>query len=104
MLTTVRLDPRTTALVERLARRTRRTKSQLIRDAITHLAAAEAETTAVGSAYEAMESGLGCWDSGGAELSERTGQRVKALLARRAAARPAGPEDSRSTTRHGRRR
>jgi len=90
--------------MERLARRTRRTKSQLIRDAITHLAATEAESTPTGSAYEAMESGLGCWDSGRTDLSERTGERVKALLARRAVALLDSAESSRNTRRRGRRR
>ena len=86
MSTTVRLDPRTLALMQRLARRTGRTKSEVIREAIRRLGDAE-HREASGSAYEAMEHGLGCWDSGGARLSEATGQAFTALL--KARRRPA---------------
>jgi hypothetical protein len=43
MPTSVRLDPKTERVVRSLARRTGRTKSQVIRDAIHRLAASEAE-------------------------------------------------------------
>jgi predicted DNA-binding protein len=79
MPTTVRLDSRTLSLTRRLAKRTGRTKSDLIRDAIRRLGAEETTETS-GSAYEAMEHHLGCWDSGGARLSERTGRTFTALL------------------------
>ena len=77
MPTTVRLDPQTLSLLHRLAKRTGRTKSDVIRDAIRRLG----EGTEISpSAYEAMEHRLGCWDSGGARLSERTGRAFTALL------------------------
>ena len=79
MPTTVRLDAQTLNLMRRLAKRTGRTKSDLIRDAIRRLGAAEGAETS-GTAYEAMEHRLGCWDSGGARLSERTGRAFTALL------------------------
>ncbi len=89
MPTTVRLDPRTQALMQRLTKRTGRTKSEVIREAIRRLGNAERGEPS-GTAYEAMEHGLGCWDSGGARLSERTGRAFTALLlARRAGAVPA---------------
>ncbi|HMH52263.1 MAG TPA: ribbon-helix-helix protein, CopG family [Candidatus Acidoferrum sp.] len=76
MPTTVRLDPQTLSLMNRLAKRTGRTKSDLIRDAIRHLGAVEG----TGNAYDVMEHRLGCWDSGGARLSERTGRTFTAVL------------------------
>jgi predicted DNA-binding protein len=79
MPTTVRLDPQTLSLMHRLAKRTGRTKSDVIRDAIRRLGAVEGQEIS-GSAYEAMEHRLGCWDSGGARLSERTGRAFTALL------------------------
>jgi predicted DNA-binding protein len=54
MPTTARLDPRTLTLMQRLAKRTGRTKSEVIRDAIRRLGAAE-RPDGSGSAYEAME-------------------------------------------------
>ncbi len=80
MPTTVRLDPRTLALMQRLAKRTGRTKSEVIREAIRRLGNTETMEPS-GTAYEAMEHGLGCWDSGGARLSQRTGDAFTALLA-----------------------
>ena len=79
MPTTVRLDAQTLAVMRRLTRSTGRTKSQVIRDAIRRLGVGEAPELP-GSAYEAMEHRLGCWDSGGARLSERTGQAFTARL------------------------
>jgi hypothetical protein len=87
MPTTVRLDRNTETLMNRLARRTGRSKSQVIRDAIAQLADTEGAAAVPTSAYEAMEHALGCWDSGGARLSERTGERFRALLQRRGTAR-----------------
>jgi Ribbon-helix-helix protein, copG family len=80
MPTTVRLDAATLRLMGRLARRTGRTKSQLIRDAIQKLGESEGPDKPVQTVYDAMEHSIGCWDSGGAQLSEATGQKFKALL------------------------
>ena len=86
MPTTVRLEPETLRLMRRLARRTGRTKSEIIRDAIRRLGAGEAADAAPRTAYDAMEHAIGCWDSGGARLSEQTGRKFRALLiARRGA-------------------
>lgn len=83
MLTTVRLDRKSETLVNRLARRTGRSKSEVIRGAIAHLARVEGASGPTDSAYEAMEHAFGCWDSGGAGLSGRTGEKFRALLAAR---------------------
>jgi predicted transcriptional regulator len=48
MPTSVRLDPKTERVVRSLARRTGRTRSQVIRDAIHRLAASEAEAPGSG--------------------------------------------------------
>src|SRR5688572_8944889 len=80
MPTTVRLDAATLRLMGRLARRTGRTKSQLIRDAIQKLGESEGPDKPVQTVYDAMEHSIGCWDSGGAQLSEATGQKFKTLL------------------------
>ena len=83
MLTTVRLDPRTLILMQRLARRTGRTKSQIIRDAIRQLGESAGAGDGGRTAYDAMEHSIGCWDSGGARLSERTGEKFRELLVAR---------------------
>src|SRR5438128_1619464 len=84
MPTTVRLDPETLRLMRRLARRTGATKSEIIRDAIRRLGVAESANAEPRTAYEAMEHAIGCWDSGGARLSEHTGRKFRALLIARA--------------------
>jgi Arc/MetJ-type ribon-helix-helix transcriptional regulator len=80
MPTTVRLDAGTLRLMHRLVRRTGRTKSEIIRDAIRRLGEGEEAAAAPKTAYDAMEHAIGCWDSGGARLSEQTGRRFRALL------------------------
>ena len=80
MPTTVRLDPATLRLMGRLARRTGLTKSQLIREAIQKLGESEGSETPAETVYDAMEHAIGCWDSGGAQLSEATGEKFRALL------------------------
>lgn len=87
MPTSVRLDRKTESLVARLARRTGRTKSQVIRDAIAKFAEMENGSTAAGTPYEAMKHLIGIADSGGARLSERTGEKFRALLLEKARAR-----------------
>jgi predicted DNA-binding protein len=80
MPTTVRLDPATLRVMGKLARRRGVTKSQLIREAIQRLGEGEGSEKAAETVYDAMEHAIGCWDSGGAQLSEATGEKVKALL------------------------
>ncbi|MBF6569515.1 MAG: CopG family transcriptional regulator [Candidatus Binataceae bacterium] len=75
----VRIAPATAAYVDRLARETGRTKSEIVRQAIENLREQAARSTAVPPAA-AMASLIGCWDSGGMGLSERTGERFAQLL------------------------
>jgi predicted DNA-binding protein len=83
-MTTVRLDAGTLRLLQRLARRTGRTKSEIIRDAIRRLSEGADAAAVPTTAYEAMEHAIGCWDSGGARLSKQTGEKFReSLVARR---------------------
>lgn len=93
MPTSVRLDARTEGLLRRLAKRWGRTKSEVIRSAIEALAreAAEAEARTDGlTAYDRLADVVGIADSGGAGLSERTGEGFRDLLIKRARARRSG--------------
>jgi Arc/MetJ-type ribon-helix-helix transcriptional regulator len=75
----VRIDPEMAALLERVARQTGRTKSEVVRDALETLRARGTQGTAKPPA-ETMAGLIGCWDSGGARLSERTGEHFARLL------------------------
>ena len=65
--------------MQRQRKWTGRKKSKVIPEAIRRLAVSEG-TEGSTSAYGAMHHRLGCWDSGGARLSERTGRAFTALL------------------------
>ncbi len=80
MPTTVRLDPETESMIKRLARKTGRTKSQVIRDAIRVLAKSEDGGKATGGPYEAFSHVIGCASGGPSDLSERTGEKFSKLL------------------------
>ena len=80
MPTSVRLDSRTESLVNRLAKKTGRTKSQVIRDAITRLAEGENPATLPRTAYEALKDVIGIVKGGPSDLSERTGEKFRRLL------------------------
>lgn len=75
----VRIDPEMAALLERVARQTGRTKSEVVRDALEMLRA-RGDRVAAKPPAETMAGLIGCWDSGGARLSERTGERFARLL------------------------
>jgi hypothetical protein len=80
MPTSVRLDPKTERVVRSLARRTGRTRSQVIRDAIHRLAAAESETGNGQTVFEMWRDAIGCAEGGPPDLSERTGEHFRSLL------------------------
>jgi Ribbon-helix-helix protein, copG family len=83
MLTSLRLDAKTDRAVRALARRTGRTKSQVIRDAIERLVRAESETDATSSVYDEWADVIGCAAGGPGDLSERTGEKFRAVLVAR---------------------
>lgn len=78
MPTSVRLDEQTESLVRRLAKRRGATKSEVIREALSGLAK---EAKASTRPYDAIRHLIGCVDSGGMKLSERTGEKFRNLLA-----------------------
>lgn len=81
----VRLDPKTESAVNRLARRRRQTRSAVVREAI-----AAFERDQIASAkrpWDAIGHLIGVADSGGARLSEATGERFRKLLQEKARAR-----------------
>jgi hypothetical protein len=83
----VRLDPKTTNLVDRLAKRSGRTKSEIVRAALVEFARREAAGNGARTAYDTMAHLIGCFDSGGQRLSEKTGARFATLLKTRRRAR-----------------
>jgi Arc/MetJ-type ribon-helix-helix transcriptional regulator len=87
MSTTVRLDARTEGLIRRLARTRGQSKSEVIRSAIRRLAEAEGPPAPGRTVGERIAHLIGIGDSGGARLSERTGDKVRALLRDRRAVR-----------------
>jgi hypothetical protein len=80
MPTSVRLDPKTEVLVWSLARRTGQSKSQVIRDAIGRVARSTMPTKPPRTAYDAWKDVIGLAHGGPPDLSERTGEKVRALL------------------------
>jgi Arc/MetJ-type ribon-helix-helix transcriptional regulator len=80
MPTSVRLDPKTERVVRSLARRTGRTRSQVIRDAIHRLAAVESEMRQGQMVFEMWQDAIGCAEGGPPDLSERTGDHFRSLL------------------------
>jgi hypothetical protein len=85
----VRIDPEMADLVERIARQTGRTKSEVVREALETLRA-RAIRRRVKSPAETMARLIGCWDSGGQRLSEHTGEHFARLLQERKHAQRSG--------------
>lgn len=83
----VRLDASTERLVEKLARKRRQTKSEVVRDAIGLLAQQEKGANEKKRPYDLIAHLIGCVDSGGANLSEKTGEKFAKLLREKADAR-----------------
>ncbi len=86
MLMSVRLDRDTEALLARLARRTGRSRSALVRGAIRRLAQEESGRGAseLPTFAERIAPYVGSVNSGGLQLSERSGERVREILLQRA--------------------
>jgi hypothetical protein len=78
MPTSIRLDTRSEQIVARIARQRRSTRSAVIRDAILALGRGVEGTER--SAYSVVEHLIGSIDSGGRQLSVRTGAKVRELL------------------------
>ncbi len=83
MPTSVRLDPKTESLVNRLARKRGQTKSEAIREALLALARSEEGAKPQKTAYEALAHLIGCVKDGPGDFSVRTGEKFRALLLER---------------------
>jgi Arc/MetJ-type ribon-helix-helix transcriptional regulator len=75
----VRVDAETATFLERLARETGRTKSEVVRDALQALREHRARSAPLPPS-QTMAHLIGSWDSGGLQLSERTGERFAEML------------------------
>lgn len=82
MPTSVRLDDRTRRLLEKLMRTTRKTRSEVIRQAIEALARAESSGTE-STPYDAVKDLIGCARGGPVDLSVDTGTKFAELLLER---------------------
>ncbi len=80
MPTSVRLDSGTESLLNRLARKSGKTRSAVIRDAIALLARTEAAKPAALTPYERMKGLIGRGSGGPTDLSERAGEKFTGLL------------------------
>jgi hypothetical protein len=72
----VRVDAKTERMIDRLAKRTGRTKSQIIREGIAALAGSQTSLKWQ-RPYEAMEHLIGCARGGPSDLSEQTGRKLR---------------------------
>jgi Arc/MetJ-type ribon-helix-helix transcriptional regulator len=75
----VRIDPQTAAFLERTARERGLTKSEVVREALATLRAQDKRPSRA-TPYELMAHLIGSGDSGGMNLSERTGERFARML------------------------
>jgi len=75
----VRIDPETAAFLERFARESGLTKSEVVRQALATLRERHPNATAR-TPYELIAHLIGSGDSGGMRLSERTGERFARML------------------------
>jgi hypothetical protein len=80
MPTSVRLDSRTEGLVRRLARKRGQTKSEVIREALVAFARDEDRTKLRETLYESIAHVVGSVKGLPPDLSERTGEKFRALL------------------------
>jgi Arc/MetJ-type ribon-helix-helix transcriptional regulator len=79
----VRLDRESESVVTRIARKQAKTRSDVVRDAIKLLSEHEKRAKRSPKPYEAMRHSIGCADSGGMRLSEKTGEKFYQLLLER---------------------
>ena len=89
---TVRVDVKTERLLQRLARKRRLTKSEVIRDAIGRLARQVEAQEATGRPYEKIQDLIGTGRGVSPHLSERTAQLFRRLLSARRLSKPLGSD------------
>ena len=79
---TVRLDARTASSVDRVAAQAGKTKSEIVRAAITDYVKKVSKKTPSVRPYDQVADLIGVWDSGGMQLSTRTGEKFTEMLLR----------------------
>jgi Arc/MetJ-type ribon-helix-helix transcriptional regulator len=77
---TVRVDVKTERLIQRLARKRGRSKSEVIRDAIGVLAKSVQEEEAAERPYETVQDLIGSVRGGPRDLSVRTGEQFRRMV------------------------
>jgi Ribbon-helix-helix protein, copG family len=75
----IRIDAETAAFLDRIARERGLTKSEVVRQALATLRKQKTPGTGA-TPYELMAHLIGSWDSGGMQLSQRTGERFARML------------------------
>jgi predicted DNA-binding protein len=76
----VRVDRRTAALLKRLARQQGRTKSDVVRKALSTMARHAEESEKARHPWETVEDLIGCVTGGPPDLSVKTGQGFRRML------------------------
>ncbi len=82
MPTSVRLDSRTESMLRRIARRTGRTRSDVIREAILRLVD-QSQPAPGGTVYDRIRDLLGVARGGPADLGSRSEEYLREMFARR---------------------
>jgi Ribbon-helix-helix protein, copG family len=75
----IRIDAETAAFLDRIAQQRGLTKSEVVRQALAKLRSREPRQSRK-TPYELAAHLIGSWDSGGMNLSERTGERFARML------------------------
>ena len=79
---TVRLDARTASTVDRVAAQTGKTKSEIVREAIREFVEKVGKKNQSERPYDQVVDLIGSCDSGGLQLSTRTGEKFTEMLLR----------------------
>ena len=74
-------------MIDRVAARTGKTKSKILREAIVEYVGAADAGAATERPYDKIKHLIGSWDSGGQQLSTRTGEKFAEALKREKANR-----------------
>ena len=83
MPTSVRLNPKTESMLRRIARRTGRSKSQVIREALLRLTEQTSEPAAGRSLYHRIKDLVGVSSGGPPDLASRSEEYLRELFAGR---------------------
>ena len=76
----IRLDAKITSDVERVAARSGKTKSAVVREALSRYVQEADKKSATERPYDKVKHLIGVWDSGGMQLSTRGGEKFAQML------------------------